>query len=89
MLASRGMCLEARPAYEEATRAVASDASASVGLALLRAQCERELGDRQLAHDVLIGAWSRALSVGRGTEVLDALLTLAREADALAALDAL
>jgi len=87
-LAARGMCLEARSAYAEAIRAVASDASASVGVALLRAQCERELGDRQAAHDALLGAWSRAISVGRDTEVLDALLALAREADGLAALEA-
>jgi tetratricopeptide (TPR) repeat protein len=87
LLAARGHCEDARADFPGAMRAVASDASATVGLALLRAQCERNLRAFGDAHDALVAAWSAALRAGRVVEVLDAMVALARETDGLEALE--
>ena len=87
LLASHGHCEDARADFPGAMRAVASDASATVGLALLRAQCETSLRAFGEAHDALDAAWSAALRSGRVVEILDAMLALARETDGLAALE--
>lgn len=87
LLASRGRCEDARADFPAAMRAVASDASATVGLALLRVQCETSLRAFGEAHDALAAAWPAALRSGRVVEVLDAMVALARETDGLVALE--
>jgi tetratricopeptide (TPR) repeat protein len=87
VLAARGRCEDARPDFDAALASVASDASASVGLSLLRSRCEASLGAQSAAREALHAGWSAALRSGRTVEVLDAMLALARETDGLEALE--
>lgn len=87
LLVARGRCEEARAELEVARRAVAADASAVVGLALLRAQCEQRLQAPEAAWVALGDAWSHATRSGRTVELLDAMVTVARDNDGLARLE--
>ncbi len=87
VLVAHGECAAALEEIAAVERSIASDASAAVGLSLVRAQCQLELHDPAGAQATLVGALSTGARAGRTTEVLDALVAAARESDGLAALE--
>ena len=77
LLASRGHCAEALPAFD-AAEASSLDAAATTTVLLLRAQCEDPVRGAQPAQASLMRALVPARRAGRELEVLDAMLDLAR-----------
>lgn len=87
VLVAHGECAAALEEIAAVERSIASDASAGVGLALVRAQCQLQLNDPAGAHATLVAALPLGARSGRAVEVLDALVALARETDGLGTLE--
>ncbi len=86
LLAGRGRCEDALAEIERLRAARDMDASATVSLALLAAECDARFERPAAALDALRRALPAATRSGRIAELLDALITSGRAADGLGAL---